>query len=368
MKFRDEAKVRVRAGNGGNGVVHWRREKYVPKGGPDGGNGGAGGAVIFVADENINTLIDFAYNPLLEADDGGNGDGGRCDGRHGDDRLVKVPVGTEVYFDEELVADLASPGARWIAARGGIGGKGNAFFKSSTNVAPTRAQPGRKGESFEFKLVLKSVADVGLVGLPNVGKSTLISVVSNARPLIADYPFTTITPNLGVVVVDEQRKFVIADIPGLIPEAHLGRGLGITFLKHIERTTVLAQIVDVTTSLDGTAQPFLATGEVTDDELRAIVEQQLSAIEHELGSFSHSLLELKREVIFTKADLPFAERALDASRALLEKRKLSTSLVCAKTGLGIEALKSRLFELVRATREKRTARPQSAPESDEIGD
>jgi len=346
MKFRDEARVRVSAGDGGNGSVHWRREKYVPRGGPDGGDGGCGGAVIFLADENLNTLVDFAYQPHLQAETGGDGGGNQCTGKDGEDKLVRVPVGTQVFYQDELVADLSVSGARWIAAKGGVGGKGNTFFKNSQNQAPQFAQPGRKGESFDFSLVLKSVADVGLVGVPNIGKSSLIAALSNAKPPVADYPFTTITPNLGTVVIDSERKFVVADIPGLIPEAHLGKGLGITFLKHIERTTVLAQLIDVSTCVDGTRQPFVAEGEVQDETLVKAAKEQLQVVEHELGSFSPELLKRKRLLVFSKADLPFAERAHQLLASELEAAGFQTLLVSAHSGLGIEQLKESLHRLI----------------------
>ncbi len=353
MKFRDEAKVRVAGGDGGNGVVHWRREKYVPRGGPDGGDGGDGGAVIFVADENLNTLIDFTFNNRLAAESGDNGSGNRSSGRSGDDKIVQVPIGTQVFFGDELVADLAQPGARWVAARGGVGGKGNAFFKSSTVQSPHFAQPGRKGEEHLLRLVLKSVADVGLVGLPNVGKSSLVSALSNARPLVADYPFTTLSPSLGTVVVDSARKFVIADIPGLIPDAHLGKGLGIQFLKHIERTTVLAHVIDVTTAPDGSKQPFLTEGEVTADELFELGKKQFELIEVELKNFSPALLELKRLAILTKADLPYAAKAYEKLAPWLGARGLRTALVSSHAGQGLREVSEWLFELVR---DSRTAR------------
>ncbi|MBP9837280.1 MAG: GTPase ObgE [Proteobacteria bacterium] len=350
MKFRDEANVFIKAGDGGSGKVGWRREKYIPQGGPDGGNGGNGGAVIFQADNGTNTLTDFYYNPKVIAEDGEDGGGAICDGKDGSDIIIKVPVGTQVFFQEQLVADLTVNGARWIAARGGRGGKGNNFFKTATNRAPKYSQPGMKGETFDFHLVLKSVADVGLVGLPNVGKSTLISVISNAKPLIADYAFTTITPNLGVVELDSHRRFVIADIPGLIEQAHIGKGLGITFLKHIERTTVLAQFIDPTTDFEGARKDLDELENISDQELSDIVTRQFELIENELLNFSNDLLKLPRVVIFTKADLPIAERALRLTAKYFKKRNLSTHLISSVNNTGLDGLKSELWQLVRETK------------------
>lgn len=346
MRFKDEAKVFVKAGDGGSGSVHWRREKYIPRGGPDGGDGGSGGAVIFVADSGVNTLIDIAYNPRINAEDGAAGEGGRKNGTDGKDVLIKFPVGTQVFYKDQLVADLSVPNSRWVAARGGIGGKGNTFFKTSTNQAPNFSQSGKKGEGFELQLVLKSVADVGLVGFPNVGKSTLISVVSNAKPIIADYPFTTITPNLGVVELEGKRRFVIADIPGLIPEAHLGKGLGITFLKHIERTTVLAQIIDISTEKDGTKSPLAEQAEVEDTDLLNAVKVQFEIIENELANFSEEVRKLPRLIVFTKGDLKNTPRAFEISKKWLMGKGHKSILISSINNLGLEQLKEELFQLV----------------------
>lgn len=346
MRFKDEAKVLVKGGDGGSGSVHWRREKYIPRGGPDGGDGGTGGAVIFIADSGVNTLIDIAYSPRIFAQDGEAGEGARKNGSDGKDVFVKVPVGTQVFFKEELIADLSVPNSRWVAARGGVGGKGNSFFRTSTNQAPNFSQSGRKGENFEFQLVLKSVADVGLVGFPNVGKSTLISVISNAKPLIADYPFTTITPNLGVVELDSKRRFVIADIPGLIPEAHLGKGLGITFLKHIERTTVLAQIIDISTKKDGTKSSLTEDDEIEDQVLLDAVKEQFEIIENELANFSDDVLKLPRLVVFTKADLKNTTRAFELSKKWLIKKGYNPLIISSINKLGLEELKKELYQLI----------------------
>ena len=245
--FVDTAKVSLKAGKGGDGAVSFRHEIYIPKGGPDGGDGGRGGNIVFRADRNTNTLVDFRFTPILTAENGKNGAGQRAAGRSGRDLIVDVPVGTVVYrvgTDRELIADLTQDGQAAIIAHGGAGGFGNAHFKSSTRQAPTIAEVGEPGEEFEAELELKSMADVGLVGLPNAGKSTFLSVVSNAKPEIADYAFTTITPNLGVATIDGQ-DLLIADIPGLIEGASEGKGLGHAFLRHVDRTAVLLHLVDV---------------------------------------------------------------------------------------------------------------------------
>lgn len=242
--FVDTAKVKLQAGKGGDGAVSFRHEIYIPKGGPDGGDGGKGGSIIFRADKDTNTLLDFRYNPELKAEDGRNGSGQRSAGRSGKDLIVEVPIGTVVRRDGEILADLAEDTEEAVIAKGGDGGFGNAHFKSSTRQTPVIAEVGEPGEAFEASLELKLIADVGLVGLPNAGKSTFLSVVSNARPEIADYPFTTLTPQLGVATVDGQ-DILIADIPGLIEGAADGKGLGHDFLRHVDRTAVLLHLVDV---------------------------------------------------------------------------------------------------------------------------
>ena len=242
--FVDKAKVSLKAGKGGDGAVSFRHEIYIPKGGPDGGDGGKGGDIVFRADRNTNTLIDFRFTPILTAEDGKNGSGQRSSGRSGKDLIVDVPIGTVVRKNNVIIADLVEDNQQEIIAKGGSGGFGNAHFKSSTRQAPLIAEVGEPGEEFEAELELKSMADVGLVGLPNAGKSTFLSVVSNAKPEIADYPFTTITPNLGVATIDE-KDLLIADIPGLIEGASEGKGLGHDFLRHVDRTAVLLHLVDV---------------------------------------------------------------------------------------------------------------------------
>jgi GTP-binding protein len=247
MKFIDYAKIQVRAGNGGRGCVSFRREKYVPKGGPDGGDGGKGGDVVIIATQELNTLLDVHYRREYKAKRGEYGKGKQMSGRNGDDMVISVPVGTIVRDEEDgqIIADLDYDGTKAVVARGGRGGLGNAHFATPTRQTPRFAQPGEEGEEKRLVLELKLLADVGLIGLPNAGKSTLISAITSARPKIADYPFTTLIPNLGVVKADDFRSFVIADIPGLIEGAHSGAGLGFQFLRHVERTSVLLHLVDI---------------------------------------------------------------------------------------------------------------------------
>ena len=288
MKFVDEATIRVQAGNGGRGMVSFRREKFIPFGGPDGGDGGDGGNVYLVAKEGLNTLADFRYQRAFKAVNGEPGGSADCSGRGGGDLEVPVPVGT-VVFDvdtEETLGDLATEGDRLMVAKGGKGGLGNQRFKSSTNRTPRKATPGYPGEKRELRLELKLLADVGLLGLPNAGKSTLISVVSAARPKIADYPFTTLHPNLGVVYVGQHQSFVMADIPGVIEGAAEGAGLGLRFLKHLQRTRLLLHLIDV-------APPDPAADPVVDAR----------AIAAELKKFSPELASRERWLVLNKIDL-----------------------------------------------------------------
>jgi GTPase len=298
MKFIDHVTIQVRAGDGGDGRTSFRHEKYVDKGGPDGGDGGNGGDVVFVASRNQNTLVSFRYHRELVAESGGPGDKVRKHGRSGKDLRVEVPVGTAVTNSEGLtLADLIEDGQEAIVAQGGRGGFGNAHFISSTRQAPKFAEKGEAGEVVELNLELKLIADVGLVGLPNAGKSTLLSVISNARPEIADYPFTTLTPNLGVVDVDKESSLLFADIPGLIEGAAEGKGLGDEFLRHVERTAVLLHLVDVT------SEDIVA---------------DYQTIQKELKTYQHNLAQKHQLVVLSKIDLILPE-ALAAKRAALEK-------------------------------------------------
>lgn len=326
MKFIDEAEIHVRAGKGGPGCKHFRREKFVPLGGPDGGDGGAGGSVIAIADRNRHTLLDFHYHPHSHAEDGAGGEGNNRSGKAGENLYLRVPIGTQILRSEtrDLVADLSEDQQEYVIAKGGRGGKGNNFFKSATNQAPEHFQPGEPGEEGSFILSLKLVADVGLVGFPNAGKSTLISRISAARPKIADYPFTTLTPNLGVVKGKGERSFVVADIPGLIPGAHEGRGLGIKFLKHIERTKIIAHLVNpLQRSEDGEPLAPLDSFNVINEELR---------------SYSEILAEKPQLVVLTHLDA-MSDRALVAEivRAF-EERGYRCLAVSSVSGEGIEQL------------------------------
>ncbi len=292
MKFFDEAVIEVAAGDGGNGAVSFRREKYVPRGGPDGGDGGRGGSVYALADRNLNTLIDYRYARIHRAKNGERGRGADQYGRGGPDIVLRMPVGTVITDAEsgELIADLDADGMRALLAKGGEGGLGNLHFKSSTNRAPRQATPGQAGEKRRLKLELKVLADVGLLGMPNAGKSTLIRAISAARPRVADYPFTTLSPHLGVVRVDHSRSFVVADIPGLIEGAADGAGLGHRFLRHLQRTRLLLHVVDLA-PLDGTVDPVA--------EARAIVK--------ELKRYDEGLFEKPRWLVLNKLDLLEAE-------------------------------------------------------------
>lgn len=293
MKFIDEAKIRVEAGKGGNGCVSFRREKYIPLGGPDGGDGGDGGSVFLQADSSMNTLVDLRYTRSFKAENGQQGMGRNCTGKSGSDLTVTVPVGTVVVDEDtgEELGDLVEDGQLLKVAQGGFHGLGNTRFKSSTNRAPRQSTPGTAGEARSLHLELKVLADVGLLGLPNAGKSTLIRAVSAARPKVADYPFTTLHPNLGVVSIESHRSFVIADIPGLIEGAADGAGLGIQFLKHVSRTRLLLHLVDVA--------PFDGSDPV----------ESMRVIERELEMFSPELAARERWLVLNKLDLlPEAER------------------------------------------------------------
>ncbi|RJP81392.1 MAG: GTPase ObgE [Candidatus Zixiibacteriota bacterium] len=280
----DQAQIHLKAGDGGSGVISFRREKYVPRGGPDGGDGGRGGDVYLSVDPQLNTLLPFRYKRIFKAPRGRHGSGARKTGKSGEDLYIPVPPGTTVKHPEtgEVLADLTEPGQTFLAAKGGKGGRGNSHFATPSNRAPHKYEPGVEGEEIDLALELKLLADVGLVGLPNAGKSTLLSRVSNARPKIADYPFTTLEPHLGIVSAGEFASFVMADLPGLIEGAHQGKGLGLRFLKHIERTRVLLFLIDSTSS-DPAAD--------------------MVTLERELGEYDPALLERPRLVALSKADL-----------------------------------------------------------------
>lgn len=322
MQFVDYVKIYVKAGDGGRGCVSFRREKYVPRGGPDGGDGGRGGHIIFRATRELNTLLDLRYQREYRAERGKHGMGKKMHGRDGEDRIIPVPVGTIIKdaVTGEVLADLDSEGMHLVIAKGGRGGLGNAHFATPTRQAPKFAQPGEKGEERHLILELKLLADVGLIGLPNAGKSTLISVISSAKPKIADYPFTTLTPNLGVVKLEDLRSFVVADIPGLIEGAHKGAGLGFQFLRHVERTSILLHLVDI--SETGQGDPV----------------ENLEKINRELGLYSHKLLEKPQAVAGTKLDIAGDKERLDRLAQYCKTKAIDFFPVSSATGEGIKKL------------------------------
>jgi GTP-binding protein len=321
--FADEAKIYVKAGDGGNGCMAFRREKFIPRGGPSGGDGGHGGEVVLASNEHYNTLLHLRFNPEHRAERGRHGEGSNRTGHDGASIQVSVPVGTVVHDAEtgEVLHDFTHHEERFVVARGGRGGRGNARFATSTHQAPREHEPGEPGEERRLRLELKLLADVGLVGFPNAGKSTLISRISAARPKIADYPFTTLEPQLGVVSVGDQRTFVVADIPGLIEGAHLGHGLGIQFLRHVERTRLLAHLVDVSA----------ATG-------RDPVED-FGVVMGELASFSEALAAKPMFIVAAKMDAAQDAARVEALRALAVELELPFYAVSSVTGEGIERLK-----------------------------
>ena len=325
MKFVDEAVIGVEAGDGGNGCVSFRREKYVPRGGPDGGDGGDGGSVYLVADDNLNTLVDFRVVRRFRAEHGGAGAGRQMTGASGADRVIHVPCGTLVYEAQtgELIGDLTAHGQRLLVAKGGRGGLGNVRFKSSTNRAPRRSIPGTPGERRELRLELKLLADVGLVGLPNAGKSSLLSAVSAARPKVADYPFTTLQPHLGVVSVEAERSFVMADVPGLIEGAAAGGGLGVRFLRHLQRTRLLLHIVDL-----GPADPSVD------------VAGQVETVAGELAAFGGNLASRERWLVFNKCDLLAGDERGERTQKAVETLGWQgpVHVVSAATGEGLARL------------------------------
>src|SRR5688572_26558676 len=352
MQFVDEVDIHVQAGHGGSGSLSFRREKFVPRGGPDGGNGGLGGSVYAVADPHRNTLVHFQFNPEHKAQRGGNGAGALRTGRGGKDLDIPLPVGTLIYRKDpetgELtqIADLTTVGQRVRLAKGGRGGLGNAHFATSTNRAPRKVQPGEVGEEFDLHLTLKLLADVGLVGFPNAGKSTLISVVSAAKPKIANYPFTTLTPNLGVVALSGDRSFVVADVPGLIEGAHEGHGLGHQFLRHIERTKVLIHLVDV--SSESGRDPV----------------EDFDTIRRELRRFDEQVAAKPQIVVATKLDALDDPARLDSLRRHVRKKRLPFVEISAVSGDGLDELLETIWRGIVAARETAAeAEPEAVEES-----
>ncbi len=330
MQFIDEARIQIAAGNGGNGCISFRREKFVPKGGPDGGNGGRGGDIVVRADRQLNTLLDFRYHRHYHAERGEHGRGKNQEGRSGEDLVLRVPCGTVIRDaqTDEVVADLTRDGEEVIVAKGGKGGRGNSEFATATNQAPRHAEPGTPGVERELRFELKLLADVGLVGFPNAGKSTLISVISAAKPKIADYPFTTLTPNLGIVRYGEDQSFTVADIPGLIEGAHEGRGLGIQFLRHIERTRVLVFLIEST------------SGDPKADYRTLLTE---------LKSYKAVLGRKKKIVALTKTDIA-TDGQLRAVRRLTFGRGVPAVAISAVAGDGVPDLLERMWHAIRESR------------------
>ena len=340
--FIDEARIRIKAGDGGNGCMAFRREKFVPRGGPSGGDGGHGGDVLMSSSLSHNTLVHFRFNPEHKAQRGGHGLGSNCSGQAGEHTTLKVPVGTLLYDDHtgELIHDFAHPNETIVIAKGGRGGRGNQHFATSTHQAPREHELGRPGEERAYRLELRLLADAGLVGYPNVGKSTLISRLSAAKPKIANYAFTTLEPNLGVVQVGDYphtESYTVADLPGLIEGAHLGHGLGIQFLKHIERTSVIVHLVDVSdsTAVEGTARP---------DPVH-----DYKVITEELKSFDPALAAKPTILVAAKIDVANPEK-LKKLAAMAKRRKLPFHKISAVTGEGVEALKYAIGEMVAAHR------------------
>ena len=327
MAFIDEAKFFVKGGDGGNGCVSFRREKFVPKGGPDGGDGGDGGSVIIEASQKLSSLIDFRYRSHFLAERGAHGQGKNKIGRNGKDLVISVPTGSLIKDSEtnEVIVDLVADGQKVVVAKGGRGGRGNTHFASSTNRTPRFAGKGIPGEERWLRIELKILADVGLIGLPNAGKSTLLSKLSAAQPKIASYPFTTLEPHLGVLQLKHHAPHIIADIPGLIEGAHTGAGLGHKFLKHIERTKILLHILDASKPIS-----------------EVIAEQQ--TIEQELSKFNKKLLERRKVIVLNKVDLVEDEKQLEKLVSIFAKKKISVLAISALTGSGIDALKQYVAE------------------------
>jgi len=346
MKFIDEAIITVKSGNGGRGAVSFRHEPYVPRGGPNGGNGGKGGDLILLADAQLATLLDFKYHPHYRAKIGASGGSNDKNGAGAENLVIPVPLGTTVLDADtgEMLADLVLPGQRFLAAKGGRGGRGNTFFKTSSNRAPTIAQPGEPGLQRQLRLELKLIADVGLVGLPNAGKSTLISRISAARPKIADYPFTTLAPQLGVVGAGEGKSFVVADLPGLIEGASAGHGLGHQFLRHIERTRIVLHLLDCQRP-----EPL----------------QDLKTINRELEAFDPQLLLKPQIAVLTKADLATDPKTLTALKRKIVRAGYETMIVSAATGSGLDQLVLRTAERLAERRAELAGPPPEATPKEE---
>jgi GTPase len=352
--FIDEARIRVKAGDGGNGCMAFRREKFVPRGGPSGGDGGHGGDVLMASSLSHNTLVHFRFNPEWKSQRGGHGLGSNMSGFAGEHTLLKVPVGTIVYDDDtgELVHDFSHPNEEIVIARGGRGGRGNQHFATSTHQAPREHELGRPGEAKNFRLELRLLADAGLVGYPNVGKSTLISRLSAAKPKIANYGFTTLEPNLGVVQIGDapyERSFTVADMPGLIEGAHLGAGLGVQFLKHIERTSVLVHLIDVSDAADSTSGS--ARPDPVDD---------YNVITAELKSFDPTLAAKPTILVAAKADVANPDK-LKRLTTFAKRKKLPLYTISAVTGEGIEKLKFALADAVELHRTVDLSAPDTSP-------
>ncbi len=347
MKFLDQAKIYLKSGDGGNGCCSFRREKFIEFGGPNGGNGGRGGDVIFEAVPNLNTLIDFRYRQHFKAERGHNGEGKDRFGRKGENLIIKVPVGTEIVADdgETVIKDMLIPYERFTIAKGGEGGYGNAMFKTSTNQAPRRADPGQPGEEMWVWLKLKMIADIGLLGFPNAGKSTFLSAVTSARPKIADYPFTTLHPNLGIARIDD-NEMLIADIPGIIEGAHEGIGLGDRFLRHIERCAVLLHLID------GTQEN---------------VEERYKAIRKELKLYSPKLAQKQEIIVLNKADALTDAEIEQKIKALQKIHRKKPLVMSAFTHAGTKEVLRHLLKYVLKSREQKKAEKQTAPfdENDE---
>ena len=341
MKFVDEVKIHVKSGDGGRGCLSFRREKFIPLGGPDGGDGGDGGDVWFRVDEALSTLLDFRYKVHYKAERGAHGRGKNMHGKAGESLHILVPTGTLIYDADsgELLADLITPGQEILLMKGGMGGRGNARFATSTNRAPRHVQPGMPGEERTLRLELKLLADVGLVGLPNAGKSTLISSVSAARPKIADYPFTTLVPNLGVVPYGGYKSFVMADIPGLIEGASEGHGLGTRFLRHVERTDLFLHLVDLSSMQEGDPKEAFAT------------------INRELGRHNPELLAKTQLVVLSKQDITEVREQTEELRPWFEQQGYRVFPISAVTGDGLPALIQAIAELLEARREAAKAAP-----------